>query len=276
MDIFHYCNLSKFEGILESKKLWLTPVQTMNDGTEVDHLYKVIYPKVKEKIITETPPHLLDDIQMQFGLIESSSELRSQNMPFCTCFSDDGDLLPQWRSYADDGTGVSIGFDSDYFKIQNHPPHPHINIKNSIGLESAIYDYNLQHLILYNVIKQELSGGTQNPIGWLTVLKNLTLFSAIFKNRSFRAEQEKRIIYYFYDKHISQFDNDFLSGPHNYKDGYSRFDLSWFNSAPNHAITKIFIGPKCKQSAHEILKMLEKFNIKIAENQIIKSESSYR
>ena len=118
IDIFHYCNLSKFEDILKSKKLWLTPVQTMNDGTEVDHLYNEIFPKVKEKIINETPPHLLNNIKSAFNLIESNSKLHTENMPRCVCFSDDGDLLPQWCRYADDGTGVSIGFDFDYFKCQ--------------------------------------------------------------------------------------------------------------------------------------------------------------
>ena len=245
MDIFHYCNLSKFENILTSKKLWLTPAQTMNDGTEVDHLYNVIFPQVKEKIFAEAPLN----------------------------------LLPQWCRYADDGTGFSIGFDFNYFKIKNEPPHPNTNIRNAIGLEAIIYDYNLQASILYNIIKQNLFYETPNASHWITVLGNLTRYSAIFKNKSFRSEQEKRIIYYFDEQHANQFRSNFLSGSYNYNYqgvGYSRFELSWFTSYSNHAITKIFLGPKCQQSPSEILRLFDKSDIQIKENQILKSVSSYR
>jgi hypothetical protein len=251
----------------------------MNDGTEVDHLYNAILPKVKEKIITETPPHLLNNIESAFNLIESSSKLHTENMPHCGCFSDDRDLLSQWCRYADDGTGVCIGFDFDYFKIKIEPPHPNTSIRNAIGLNAIIYNYNLQALILYNIIKQNLSYETPSALHWITVLGNLTRYSAIFKNQSFRAEQEKRIIYYFSDQHINQFNNNFLSGPYNYEYKgvrYSRFELSWFNTNSNHAITKIILGPKCQQSPLETLRTLEKYGVQIKESQILKSESSYR
>jgi len=279
MDIFHYCNLSKFENILTSKKLWLTPAQTMNDGTEVDHLYNVIFPQVKEKIFAEAPLNLLNDLESAITLIETNSKLRIINMPYCICFSDDGDLLPQWCRYADDGTGFSIGFDFNYFKIKNEPPHPNTNIRNAIGSEAIIYDYNLQASILYNIIKQNLFYETPNASHWITVLGNLTRYSAIFKNKSFRSEQEKRIIYYFDEQHANQFRSNFLSGPYNYNYqgvGYSRFELSWFTSYSNHAITKIFLGPKCQQSPSEILRLFDKSDIQIKENQILKSVSSYR
>jgi hypothetical protein len=278
MDIFHYCNLSKFENILKSKKLWLTPVQTMNDGTEVDHLYNVIFPKVKELIISETPPESLNNVETIFHLVESNSKLHIANMPFCACFSDDGDLLSQWQRYADDGTGVSVGFDFGYFNIKNKPPHPNSNIKNSIGLDEIIYDYNLQASILYNICKQNTSHETPNAMHWLTILGNMTRYSAIFKNRTFYTEREKRIIYYFDKQHISQFDDNFLSGPFNYEYKgvtFSRFELNWFKTGTKHAITKIYLGPKCQKNSTEIIGMLEKCGIQMNESQIVRSESSY-
>ena len=35
-------------------------------------------------------------------------------LPLIGCFSKNGDLLSQWRAYAEDGKGFSIGFDSNY------------------------------------------------------------------------------------------------------------------------------------------------------------------
>lgn len=279
MEIYHYCNLNKFESILKSKKIWLTPVQTMNDGTEVDHLYNVILPSVKEKIIAETPTQLLSNVETIFNFVENNSKLRVEYMPYCACFSDNGDLLSQWCMYADNGTGISIGFDFNYFKINNEPPHPNININQSIGLEAILYDYNLQASILYDIIKQNVSHETPNALYWITILGNLTRYSAIFKNRTFYTEQEKRIIYYFEKQHISQFRDNYLSGPYNYeyKNGtYSRFELSWFNANNSHAISKIIIGPKCQKSKKDISEMMEKYGVQITEDQVFKSESSYR
>jgi hypothetical protein len=271
--------MSKLEGILNSKTLWLTPVQTMNDGTEVDHLFNFILPKVKEQIISETPKKQLINVETAFHYIDESSKFRIEHMPYCACFSDNGDLLSQWCMYADKGTGVSIGFDFNYFGIKNKPPHPNINLSQSIGLEAIIYDYNLQGSILYSIIKQNLSQEIPNAKYWTTILANLTIYSAIFKNRTFFSEQEKRIIYYFEEQHISQFSEKSLSGPFPYRYencDYYRFELSWFTAINNHAISGIFIGPKCEMSKKEILEMLERYGIQITEDQVVLSESSYR
>jgi hypothetical protein len=40
---------------------------------------------------------------------------------FAFCLSESGDLLSQWRAYARDGTGISIGFSSD-FLIRDYGP----------------------------------------------------------------------------------------------------------------------------------------------------------
>jgi hypothetical protein len=34
-----------------------------------------------------------------------------QRKMFLTCFSENGDLLSQWRAYGNNGDGVAIGFD---------------------------------------------------------------------------------------------------------------------------------------------------------------------
>jgi len=44
---------------------------------------------------------------------------------YIACFSEKGDLLSQWRAYADDGEGVAIGFDPNggRFPVVNELPH---------------------------------------------------------------------------------------------------------------------------------------------------------
>lgn len=49
------------------------------------------------------------DIQF---LIDHMHKLRLT--PYVCCFSREGDLLSQWRAYADDGAGFSVGFTSSW------------------------------------------------------------------------------------------------------------------------------------------------------------------
>lgn len=272
MDLFHYCSIETFENILASKKLWLTPVVSMNDGTEVNHLYNVIYPKVRKNIISQTHN---DNIIQIFKYVDNNFITYTVNMPYCACFSDNGDLLSQWNEYAENGTGVSLGFNSDFFNVQNRYPRPNTTLSLAVGLESVIYDLNSQENELHELINGVLSLDDLSATTWITILKILTVNSSKYKNEQFSSEQEKRIVYYYIEQHDSQFNGSLLSGPHRYScDGndYQRFDISWYNSPTEHAISTVYLGPKCQRTPVEILKMMEKYEIIISENQIIKSE----
>lgn len=42
--------------------------------------------------------------------------MKSDQMLFGVCFSEEGDMLGQWREYANKGTGLAIGFDAKWFQ----------------------------------------------------------------------------------------------------------------------------------------------------------------
>jgi hypothetical protein len=277
MILYHYCSVNNFENILNSKKLWLTPIKSMNDRTEIDHLYNNVWPCVKEILLRNINPNYIKFLKEIIEIVDRESKLHVASFPYCACFSDDGDLLSQWRSYSQDATGISIGFNSEYFKIQNQLPHPNTKIENAIGIDTVIYDFSVQVNGLSQVMKQVIE--PKNSYCWVAILKNLTRYSAIFKNHTFFSEQEKRIIYYSDKSHLDQFSGYNLTGPYEYvKDNvmYSRFELSWYQSRSNHAIANIILGPKCKYDRGELMQMLDNFNIQLEEQQIHKSLSTYR
>ncbi|UHA72168.1 DUF2971 domain-containing protein [Paenibacillus sp. 481] len=67
--------------------------------------------------------------------------------PHIACFSKYGALLRQWRSYANDGRGVAIGFELDYFNAIKSTENKEFVVKD------VIYDSQRQ----IEVIKNELS-----------------------------------------------------------------------------------------------------------------------
>jgi len=107
--IYHYCNEKSFRGILKSKKLWLSDVHCMNDSTEQTWLIN----KAKKRLQELNQGNLWRDILPIIINLEPMD-----HNPHAFCFSPNPDLLSQWRAYADDGKGYSIGFSSSWLKSQ--------------------------------------------------------------------------------------------------------------------------------------------------------------
>jgi hypothetical protein len=83
-------------------ELWATSSIHMNDSKEFVRGREVI-----EGVSLSLPDDDISDM-MQLAIKEADAlEV------YCTCFSDVGDDLSQWRGYGDDGAGVCIEFDLD-------------------------------------------------------------------------------------------------------------------------------------------------------------------
>ena len=67
---------------------------------------------------------------------------------FITCFSEEKDLLSQWKGYANSGFGYSIGF-----KFSQIIERQKMKYFNFATLKKVIYDSDKQEEILTNTIK---------------------------------------------------------------------------------------------------------------------------
>lgn len=105
--VFHYCSVAAFKSIIESKSIWLTDLHQTNDAQE-------------GKEITNLVIDLLKEMEVESHRIDRWKEIYEFSYDICQgygfCLSEDGDLLSQWRGYADDGHGLAIGFDGNVLK----------------------------------------------------------------------------------------------------------------------------------------------------------------
>jgi len=272
--MYHYCSEETFSNIIKSKKLWLTPVETMKDSAEIKHLYKNVWNKAKSLLLDK---YSGDDWAIQIIKIvdDHTNTIAIQtDMPFCCCLSNDGDLLQQWRFYADDGKGFSLCFDSELLNVKNSLPHPNTRIGNAIGVGNVIYGFSQQVNILFSIVGQILDQRQNSAVDWVTIITNLRYFSAIFKNSTFYTEQERRIIYYYSDRH--EFNDSFVSGPYDYLTDQKRFELNWYSSNLEHGLRRIILGPKNAYSNEEVINLLAQNGIDVGEENILKSISTYR
>jgi hypothetical protein len=196
------------------------------------------------------------------------------------CLSEKGDLLSQWRGYAVDGQGFSIGFSKEYLELlsgQREPNEP------GFTLRKVIYDPLEQESALmptYNEFKSEIiSGKLKFPhspgllsLGdpeagvryerekkrYFETLKAATfkMFGAIhnlytLKNEAFSEEAEWRLISFLTK---GSGDQCLYRASANRLIPYRSFDLKVLDVP---AITEVIIGPKNTTPEFVVEKMLE-------------------
>ena len=97
-----------FKGIVESRELWATHIQYLNDAQEFDYAADLAKQVVEERDRASAEPR-------RAHRSRRLSDLASVRMgvPQYVCvasFSEVGDALSQWRGYCPNGAGYSIGF----------------------------------------------------------------------------------------------------------------------------------------------------------------------
>lgn len=197
-------------------------------------------------------------------------------LPLIACFSLKGDLLSQWRAYADDGRGLSVGFNSK-------------EIFHGLGvnMNSVVYDEEKQYSIILNTLRGLHAIWMNSNKDFDEIVEPSMIFSvdlAYIKNPSFFEEQEVRII-----RLLSRNGENFIDVGGNSETNVitplnvltrkrDENEISYVKLPAKignrHIIKEVIIGPKNKTSASEIQEVLERFGVK--DVIVKKSNSTYR
>lgn len=105
--LYHYCSTESFTSILRTHSVWLSSLNLSNDSME-GRMVNATVLRLAEK------DGLDADALRRLRESLSFTERTLDGLGFC--LSEDGDLLSQWRGYADDGRGVAIGFSRSYLE----------------------------------------------------------------------------------------------------------------------------------------------------------------
>ena len=232
--IYHYCSETSFQGILKSKQLWLSDVHCMNDSTE----QKWLIGKAERRLNELNHGDLWRDIQ---PIIINLHPM--DHNPHAFCFSPSPDSLSQWRAYADDGNGYSIGFSSSWLKNQKKTHGRYV------ALWKVEYDEKEQMEGINHYIDKYLASlnrGADRAEAGMTLVLAIYALSAICKNPHFHEEQEIRLLVLeprdctiLHDGCRQGISARFYRKNDKY-DEISCFSLDF----PENAITSIYLGPK--------------------------------
>lgn len=99
--LYYYCAPETLLSLFENKCFWLTSLTQSNDALEGRWMLREWLSKFgsgKEERLQQIGARVLVD-----GVLDD-------NLSLGVCFSEDGDVLSQWRGYAANGSGFAVGF----------------------------------------------------------------------------------------------------------------------------------------------------------------------
>ena len=213
--LYHYCSNDSFLSIIKTNSIRLSSLSLSSDSRE---------------------GKLVSELMVEFGKSDKLGQEIVERLRFTVdglnqfidglgfCLSESGDLLSQWRGYAGDGSGVSIGFSKQYFqrlsklsrgkdvagfslsqvkydrekqKSRIHPAY--LKIKELI--EKGVFKIPSRFMILSNLTDEE----NKEEENLLKVLQtklsftNLMLLRELYslKHSAFSEEKEWRLVSFF-------------------------------------------------------------------------------
>lgn len=191
--ISHYTDLNGLFGIIESGGFWLSDHRFLNDKEEFENGRKLtlnLLTNLKNKIRYSELKAVLDK---SISILESYTE-----EPYFVCsFSKKPDSLDQWRSYADNGQGVSITFDNTRNSLSHFFALP------IFSTTKVLYDENKKIWRILNRIRRYRKeylldmefGNTIEINDWGEQLAlSLAIEFINFKHSEYSSEQEIRMI----------------------------------------------------------------------------------
>jgi hypothetical protein len=221
--LYHYTDFAGLKGILQTHSLWATYTRTLNDGSEQKY--------GAEALVDYLKVHFHEGLaKYQFDEAMKTNSSRS----FATCFSESGELLSMWRSYAGRGGGYCLEFDGLKMLACSFPPFP-----KSLPFKIAYGELPEAVQYLMNAIGEFACAGNIQSVVSASWVK---LMSVKIKHPAFVEEKEWRIV--IPDPPLSE--TKFRSGQADIKP-YVELCPAAVDSSKGLPLKRILLGPTLRQ-----------------------------
>jgi hypothetical protein len=234
--LYHYTTQSGLLGIIETRKIWATHTQYLNDRREFLHAVELVRKEIR-RLLDETPHPSAREAAL--AKMQAAVSRSPQEINICVCsFSEERDSLSQWRAYGG-SSGFAVGFSSQVLTAATE--------KQEWFLAPCIYDPVIQRdlvrALVEEVLEENLGGPLVEDEEEDSILKDmggnlrpdLYTYAPILKDESFKEEREWRIISHpMFSRRLDYREGRSLLIP------YFKFPL-WENNQPR--LHEVVIGP---------------------------------
>ena len=257
--LYHYTTVEGLLGIITSNVIFATSYPFLNDSSEI-----VYGRRICKKILNEKLDKIYDDRAKI--LYEECLRLIDMNhfRIYITCFCEKGNLLSQWRGYAKNGLGFSLGLSAKALLSENRrKPY------NLIKVKKVEYNVCKQRRIITRLLRkaeeyiktEDIQSEKEIKEIAKIVHKKIEECIVFFKDPAFEEEREWRAIYYEKEEGIIK--TKYRAKADRIVD-YKEFVLSPKEDDPSKEklpICEIICGPSIDNPAtKEVIKKLLKDN----------------
>lgn len=285
--LYHYCSNSTFISIIQTRAVWLSDFTLSNDRLEGRWLRSLLDERCQQEGFH---PLQMERLLSHFDF--GATRLGAAGF----CMSEDGDLLSQWRAYAGDGGGVSIGFSKQHFEALAQARYA-AQSGEALSLDKIAYSREDQAGLVQSILDEVVdavkagaldTGSLLNPLEGdrkVEVDKHFRSLTASFlalhlvqyrvKNPAFIEEREWRLISLIVSYATEAFSHGELSKM-DFRAGHDRivpYRILLLGETAS-CITEIVLGPKNITPTRYITAALERYGWKDVPVRI--SAASYR
>lgn len=236
--VYHYCTVETMKEILERGTLRLSDIEKSNDYAERSWMKNLVDQEFFERN--------LEDHGLMEAYRRAGEGWRTDKILYAACFSENADLLSQWRAYAMDGRGAAIGFYRSYLEKLD---------REVSGLSYLKVNYEVQRQKDYAAeqaagIEQLVKEGLGMHEAVEKIFEKPEIMYGMMKNPAFSEEREWRLCMAVMPgkEEIRKGASEILSSVGIYYKNsrlISFFDLD-FSREKEEAVGKIILGPKCR------------------------------
>jgi len=182
--IYHYTTHAGFLGIAKNKTLWCSAVTYCNDGLEYEHAVALLRERLEFRIYGyDNIPRTDGEIKFLQSLLTGLDRVGKGF--FIGSFSENGDLLSQWRGYSKNVDGLSLGFAAT--RLQE------LAQQQNFRFVKCIYHTEEKYTIVDEFINEFLHEPRGNDLPFNFAIR-FSSIAPILKHESFHEEKEWRLI----------------------------------------------------------------------------------
>lgn len=270
--LYHYCGSSAFASIIKTRSIRLSSLNLSNDSLEGRLVRSLVLELAADNSLNP------DDLNRLDRALQICEE-KLYGLGFC--LSENGDLLSQWRGYADNAHGISIGFNPEYLQSlakQNADSNLQFQIcqvkydkPEQLAIVHPAYD-EICLALKNDAFPASPNDRTQqqDEARGHFVANMRVLIQNLFqlKSAAFREEQEWRLVSLagLNPSEVHQFHSD--------RGKVTPYMELQLNEEPLWPVSEVILGPKHETPPSIIGAMLKQFGF--GEVQVRKSQTSYR
>lgn len=199
MELFHYTDTHGLMGIINSRSLWATDINFLNDSDEFHAGVKTLTAFCQTEAL-RTAQSTDPVMQAATRLYEILPGIIQNNLTnrdlYITSFSSQGDSLRQWMSYSPQNAGYCLVFDSERLLITRTRGN---ELKLRCRVETVDYEQGqFERLIAPSVLidaierRMKMEGAIEKLT--LEIANDLMFHCCAIKNGEFSDERETRLV----------------------------------------------------------------------------------